>query len=353
MHKHSCTIVEEAPVSDQLMKRFFYGKKVLVSGSRGFIGSAMCSRLRRLGAFVVGVDLAAAPMGGSTERSFGPEMGEEYQADCSDQALLAKVLPGVEVVFNLAGRCGHLESMQDPLGDLAANLTAPLVVLDACRRWAPCAHVLYAGTRQIYGRVQRLPVAENHPISPLDANGIHKVAAEQHHLLSARHFGLSVTVLRLTNTYGPGMRRGVGGQTFLGEWFQRALCGEEIVVFGDGTQVRDLNYVEDVVEAFLSVAKEGRQTAGEVFNLGGREALPLLELAWKVAEVSGSGGGVRMEPFPASLRQIDIGDYQGDFGKIQRAVGWEPLVGVDSGLRRTWEAMASELGEGRGGAHGR
>ncbi len=346
MHKPSSSLGEASLASDQLLQPFFSGKKVLVTGSKGFIGRALCLRLRRLGAFVVGVDLVAMP-------SCAGEMEGEFQADCSNQEFLARVLPGVEVVFNLAGRCGHLESMQDPLGDLAANLTAPLAVLVACRRWAPSAHLLYAGTRQIYGRVQRLPVAEDHPLAPLDANGIHKMAAEQHCLLFARHFGLCTTVLRLTNTYGPEMRRGGFGQTFLGEWFRRALCGEEIVVYGEGTQVRDLNYVDDVVEAFLRVAQAGRKTAGEVFNLGGREVSALWELAWKIAKFSGSKVGVRREPFPASLSQIDIGDYQGDFGKIRGAVGWEPVVGVEAGLRKTWEAMVAEVEAGRGRVYGR
>lgn len=316
---------------------FFKNKRVLVTGGAGFIGRTLCKKMQTLGAKVVLLDLCASTILPSILSA------ECHQGDCSNLELLARVVPECEVVFNLAGRCGHWDSMTDPLGDMAANTTAPLAVLEACRRWAPSAHVIYAGTRQIYGRASLLPVREEHPLDPIDMNGIHKMTSELHHRLYFKQHGLQTTVLRLTNTYGPQMRVGAAGQTFLGEWLRRLKSGEDLVVFGDGGQLRDLNYVEDVVDAFVRVAAAPSLASGEVFNLGGKEAVPLVEIAQLLIRMSGAKLNVLRSPFPAELRSIDIGDYQGDFRKIQTRLGWAPLVGLEDGLRRTLEFLGSRF----------
>ncbi len=326
---------ENAPA--HLADSFFKNKRVLITGGAGFIGRALCDKMQTLGAKVVLLDLCAPPLLPSMPTA------ECHQGDCANLELLARVVPACDVVFSLAGRCGHWDSMIDPLGDMAANTTAPLAVLEACRRWAPSAHVLYAGTRQVYGRASLLPVREDHPLDPVDMNGIHKMTSELQHRLYFKQHGLQTTVLRLTNTYGPQMRVGAAGQTFLGEWLRRLKSGEDLVVFGDGRQLRDLNYVEDVVDAFVCVAAAPSLAAGDVFNLGGKEAVPLAEIARLLIRISGAKLKVLRSPFPSELARIDIGDYQGDFRKIQTRLGWAPRVGLEEGLRRTMESLDSRF----------
>jgi nucleoside-diphosphate-sugar epimerase len=235
------------------------------------------------------------------------------------------------VLFNLAGQTSHLDSMRDPYTDLEINCSSQLSILEVCRHHNPEAKIVFASTRQIYGRPQYVPVDEGHPIAPVDVNGINKTAGEWYHLLYGEVYGLPVCVLRLTNTYGPRMRVKDARQTFLGFWLRQVLSGEEIVVFGDGTQRRDFNYVDDAVRAFLLVAARD-EVNGQVYNLGAEPAT-LLEVAELLVDVNG-GGSYKTIPFPEDRKVIDIGDYYGDFRKIGDAVGWKPQVDLREGLER-------------------
>ena len=309
------------------------GTRVLVTGAAGFIGSALCRSLQSRGAHVVGLDLEETNAQRRGADAGAPDL-EFHVGDMSSQDLLAKALPGCAVVFNLAGMCGHLNSMEEPLADLHSNGVAQLSLLEGCRRWAKDAHVIFASTRQVYGRVLVLPVNETHPLCPVDVNGIHKMAAELLHLLYSRQHGLCTTILRLTNTYGPGMNIQRSGRSFLGEWLRLLLQNEALVVLGSGRQLRDLNFVDDVVDAFVRTAEAGRAVDRQIFNLGGRDPISLCELAKLLSELTDGCAQWRLEPFPAALRSIDIGDYWGDYTKIQNALGWEPGTTLHQGLVR-------------------
>lgn len=312
------------------------GTRVLVTGAAGFIGAALCRSLRERGALVVGLDLEAAGRG--TPGDSPSACLEFYQGDMGDPLLQERALPGCAVVFNLAGKCGHLNSMEEPLADLHSNGVAQLSLLEGCRKWARNAHVIFASTRQVYGRVVLLPVNEKQPLSPVDVNGIHKMAAELLHLLYSRQYGLCATVLRLTNTYGVGMNIHRSGRSFLGEWLRVLQQAEPLVLLGSGEQLRDLNAVEDVVDAFIRTAEAGRTVDREIFNLGGRNPVSLSELAKELSELTGGRVRWRLKPFPAELRSIDIGDYWGDYTKIHNTLGWEPQTPLRDGLSRLLES---------------
>jgi UDP-glucose 4-epimerase len=225
--------------------------------------------------------------------------------------------------------------MEDPFADLDINCAAQLALLENCRRHNPGIRIVFAGTRQVYGRPQTLPVSEEHPIDPVDVNGIHKLAGEWYHLLYGKVYGPAVTVLRLTNTYGPRMRVRDARQTFLGVWIKQLLTGERFQVFGDGSQRRDFTFVDDAVRALCLAVLDDR-VAGEVLNVGSHEPVSLLELARRLVELNG-GGAYDVVPFPPDRLAIDIGDYFADSTKLERALAWSSQVGLDEGLGRTLE----------------
>ncbi|MEM2352303.1 MAG: GDP-mannose 4,6-dehydratase [Thermoproteota archaeon] len=313
----------------------FEGKRVLVTGGLGFIGSNLSRILCDLGAHVTVIDSMIPEYGGNPFNLAGYESRIKINiSDVRDQYGLRYLVRDQDFLFNLAGQVSHTDSMKDPYTDLDINVRAQIFILEACRLFNPDIRIVFASTRQIYGRPQYLPVDEKHPIVPVDVNGINKAAGEWYHLLYGQVYGLKVTSLRLTNTYGPRMRIKDARQTFLGWWIYQVIKGEEIQIYGTGEQIRDLNFVDDVVDAMLRVAIEPK-AIGEVYNLGG-EPIKLVDLAKLLIESYGCGS-FRIVPFPEERKVIDIGNYYGSYEKIKAHLGWEPKVSIKDGLERTLE----------------
>ena len=312
----------------------YHGQSVLITGGLGFIGSTLARRLVDLGARVTLVDSLIPEYGGNRANITGIEDRVTVNiSDVRDEHSLPSLIRGQDLVFNLAGQTSHLDSLHDPYTDLEINCRAQLSILETVRQENPEAKVIFASTRQLYGRPMYLPVDEQHPLAPVDPNGVNKAAGEWYHLVYGEIYGLRCSVLRLTNTYGPRMRVKDDRQTFLGTWLRLAVEGEELLVFGDGTQQRDFTYVDDAVEAFL-LAGASAESDGEVFNVGGEPPVSLGELAELLVELAGAGSW-RLVPFPAERRAIDIGDYFADDAKIRSRLGWEPRVGLREGLERS------------------
>ncbi len=308
--------------------------KVLITGGVGFIGSALARRLIDLDASVTLVDSLIPEYGGNLFNI--QDIREKVTlnvTDVRDPYAMSYLIQGQDFLFNLAGQTSHLDSMADPQTDLNINALAQLSILEACRKHNPNITVVFASTRQLYGRPQYLPVDENHPVHPVDVNGINKLAGEWYHLLYGEVYGIRTCALRLTNTYGPGMRVKDARQTFLGIWIRRLIEGEPIQVFGDGQQMRDFNYVDDVVDAFLLAATHP-QAEGQVFNLGSKEHINLKNLAKLMIELHPSGT-YQLVPFPPERKAIDIGDYYSDYSKINQTLGWQPKIRLREGLTRT------------------
>ena len=314
----------------------FAEKKVLITGGLGFIGSNLARRLVSLGADVTLVD-SLIPQYGGNRHNVADLQGRVTinVCDVRDRFALEYLLRDQDYLFNLAGQTSHLDSMTEPQVDLDINASAQLSILEACRRINPAVRVVFASTRQLYGRPDYLPVDEKHPIRPVDVNGINKFAGEGYHLLYSTVYGIRASVLRLTNTYGPGMRVMDARQTFLGIWIRQLLEGSTIKVFGDGTQLRDFNYVDDGVDALLRAAASD-QAIGKVYNLGSPEVISLKDLAAMVTQQR-TGGRFELVPFPPERKAIDIGDYYSDFSLIRTELNWNPRVDLRDGLARTIE----------------
>ena len=312
----------------------FARSDILITGGLGFIGSALARRLVDLGAEVTLVDSLIPEYGGNLFNIHDiRDRVTVHLTDVRDTAAISALIRNRQFLFNLAGQTSHLDSMTDPVTDLNINAAAQLHILEACRLLNRDVKIVFASTRQVYGRPQYLPVDEKHPLNPVDVNGINKLAGEWYHLLYNDVYRIRSCALRLTNTYGPGMRVKDARQTFLGIWIRHLIEGKKIQVFGDGKQRRDFNFVTDVVEALLYAAASDRAN-GEVFNLGHSAQVSLTQLAALLVKLNG-GGQYELIPFPDDRKAIDIGDYYADFRKIDRSLGWKPIVALEQGLRET------------------
>jgi UDP-glucose 4-epimerase len=310
---------------------FYPGKRVAITGGLGFIGSNLARRLVALGSEVLLIDSMVPDYGGNLANV--DDIRDRVRinfADIRDVYAMNYLVQGQDIIFNLAGQVSHIDSMRDPHTDLEINCRAQLSLLEACRYHNPTVKIVYASTRQVYGRPLRTPVDETHVARPTDVNGINKLAGESYHIVYNNAYGVRATVLRLTNTYGPRQLMKHNRQGFL-PWFVRlVLDDEEIPIYGDGQQRRDFTYVDDVVDAFLLVGCTSH-TDGEIYNLGG-ESATLLEVAKLLIEIAGRGR-YRLVPWPPEKRVIDIGSFEADYRKLTDAVGWRPRTALADGLR--------------------
>jgi UDP-glucose 4-epimerase len=312
---------------------FYRGRRVLVTGGLGFIGSNLCRTLADLGAQVTAVDSLLPDYGGNLFNLHGYE--DKVRINIADVRGhgMEYLVRGQDVLFNLAGQVSHLDSMTDPMTDLEINCKSQLSLLEAVRLGNPGLKIVYAGTRQVYGKPLYLPVDEKHLVNPTDVNGINKISGEMYHLVYHSVYGIRASSLRLTNTYGPRQLIRHNRQGFIGWFMRKAVLGEEIQVFGDGTQKRDFTHVDDVVEAFL-LAGARDEADGRVFNLGASPPLGLLELAQMLVGPGGASA-VRLVPFPEDRKRIDIGDFYADTRLIQETLGWSPKIALPDGLQTT------------------
>lgn len=326
------------PARDVLLRdarlRPFEGKRALVTGGLGFIGSNLVHALTTLGCSVTVVD-SLAPTQGGNRFNLEKCRGEVDMriADLLDAGVIEDAVRGQDYVFHIAGTGNHLDSLEAPLHDLDVNARSTLAVLEAVRREAPEAAVVSAGTRSIYGQIQTSPVSEDHPLLPTEVNSANKAAADLYHHAYHHAHGLHAVSLRLTNTYGPRMLTAHFRQGFI-NWFVRlAVEGGTFKLYGDGSQVRDLSYVDDVVSTFL-LAAVTPDAAGQSFNVGSGKPVDLRMIASTLVDIAGRGN-IEYVPFPEDARRIEIGDYVADIGKIERVLGWQPRTNLRDGLERS------------------
>ena len=312
----------------------FRGKNVLITGGAGFIGSNLAIKLVELEANVTIIDSFIPEYGGNLF-NLEPIKNEVKLniSDVRDEHSMKYLIKDQDYLLNLAGQTSHIDSMNDPYADLEINAKAQLSILEACKRYNPTIKIVFASTRQIYGKPQYLPVDESHPLYPVDVNGINKMAGEWYHIVYNDVYKIRSVVLRLTNTYGPRMRVKDARQTFLGIWIKNVIEGNKISVFGDGKQIRDFNYVDDVVNAIL-LSAQSDNVNGMIFNLGADDPINLQDTAKLMIEISDKAS-YELVPFPAERKVIDIGNYYADYKKIKSKLGWQPKESLKDGLKLT------------------
>jgi UDP-glucose 4-epimerase len=322
---------------------FYRDRPVMITGGLGFIGSNLAWTLVDLGARVLIVDSLIDDYGGNLFNIHGLEDRLRVNvADVRQQSTMNYLVRGQDVIFNLAGQVSHIDSMRDPYTDLEINCRAQLSILEACRNFNAGVKIVFAGTRQVYGKADSLPVSESHLVRPVDVNGINKAAGEYYHLLYNNVFGVRACSLRLTNVYGPRQLLKHNRQGFIAWFIRLAIEDREIQIYGDGSQRRDFVYVDDAADAFL---RAGASDAcnGQVLNVGGLEPVAHRDLVELLIGIAGSGSR-RFVEWPPEKKAIDIGDFYADSTCINRTLGWSPATALADGLRQTVEFYRSHFG---------
>jgi UDP-glucose 4-epimerase len=313
---------------------FYRGRKVMITGGLGFIGSNLAHRLAALGADILIVDSLIPDYGGNLFNIDGiADRVRVNVADVRQASTMNYLVRDRDVIFNLAGQVSHIDSMRDPYADLEINCRSQLTILEACRYNNHGVKVVFAGTRQVYGRPDSLPVTEAHLVRPTDVNGINKAAGEYYHLVYNNVFGVRACSLRLTNVYGPRQLIRHNRQGFIGWFIRLAIEDAPIQIYGDGSQRRDFVYVDDAADAFLRAGADDACN-GDVFNVGGSEPISHRDLSSLLVTIAGTGR-VEYMAWPPERKAIDIGDFYADSSKFARLTGWTPAVSLRDGLQQT------------------
>lgn len=317
-------------------------QKVLITGGMGFIGSNLARRLIKYDNQVTVADSLIPEYGGNFRNLYDLQDQVTINlSDVRDPFSINELIKDQNYLFNLAGQTSHLDSMENPFTDLDINAKAQLSILEACRKNNPDIRIVFASTRQIYGKPQYLPVDEKHALHPADVNGVNKIAGESYHILYNEVYGIPSSVLRLTNTYGPRMRIKDARQTFLGIWIRNLLEGKPIQIFGDGKQRRDYNFVEDVIDALL-IGATRTEAVGKVYNLGSPDPLSLEDTAKVMCKLT-HGSAYEFVSFPKDRQAIDVGDFICDYSSFASSFGWEPRVSFEDGILRSFEYFKQEI----------
>ena len=317
-------------------------QKVLITGGMGFIGSNLARRLIKYDNQVTVADSLIPEYGGNFRNLYDLQDQVTINlSDVRDPFSINELIKDQNYLFNLAGQTSHLDSMENPFTDLDINAKAQLSILEACRKNNPDIRIVFASTRQIYGKPQYLPVDEKHALHPADVNGVNKIAGESYHILYNEVYGIPSSVLRLTNTYGPRMRIKDARQTFLGIWIRNLLEGKPIQIFGDGKQRRDYNFVEDVIDALL-IGATRTEAVGKVYNLGSPDPLSLEDTAKVMCKLT-PGSAYEFVSFPKDRQAIDVGDFICDYSSFASSFGWEPRVSFEDGILRSFEYFKEEI----------
>ena len=312
----------------------YRGKKVLVTGGLGFLGSNLAHRLAALGADVRLLDCLLPLHGGNRHNLEGIEKRVEWiQADIRDRAVVEAAVKDRDILFNIAAQTSHTDSMRNPRLDADINIHGQLNLLEAARLRRPDLRLVYCSTRAVYGSPGRGKVLESGPTQPLDVYSADKLAGENYHRIYSSVFGLNATILRVTNGYGP---RAQMRQPSFGilNWFIRlAIDNAPIKIFGDGRQVRDYLYVDDIVDAFLMAGLRS-DLRGETYNVASGKGVPLIEIVRKILRIAGKGTILHV-PWPETNKRIDAGDFVADNRKIRRDAGWRATTALEDGLKST------------------
>lgn len=326
---------------DELTSHFRHAR-ILLTGGLGFIGSNLAHRLVALGAKVSVIDSLFHAYGGNEFNV--ADIRDRLSVtigDIRDRYRMNELVKGQDYMFNLAGQVSHIDSMKDPFTDLDINVTSQISILESCRAHNPGIKIVYASSRQIYGKPEYLPVDEQHPVHPTDVNGINIMAGEWYHILYNNVYGIKAVSLRMTNVYGPRQLVKHNRQGFIGWFVRQAVEGGTIELYGGGGQKRDLTYVDDVCDALLLTAVSDTAN-GKIYNLGGTEAVSLRSIAERLIKLSGKGT-IKNIPWPEEKKKIDIGDYYGNYAKIKEELGWEPKTKLEDGLKMTVEYYQKNL----------
>lgn len=317
------------------LKTKYKGKKVLITGGLGLIGSTIANKLVALGAKVTILD-AMLPLYGGNFYNIKDIRNkvQVHVADIRDEGAVNYAVRNKDIIFNLAGQVSYVDSNLDPLLDLDINCRGHITTLEAIRKYNPKAVVVFAGSRMQYGKLEYNPVDENHPMNPLSIYGVHKLTGEKYYTAYNRHHKIKTICFRIANPYGPRSQMKHSKYSMINWFIRMAMENQVIKVFGEGLQIRDYIYVDDIADGMI-IAAVSKKAYGEIFNIGSGRPTRFIDMVKTVIDTVGSGS-YEYVPWPENYEKVETGGYVADITKLKK-LGWKPKIDIKTGIKKTYE----------------
>jgi len=319
-----------------MIENYYKNKNILVTGGLGFLGSSLSHKLKEYGANITIIDNLNPLYGGNIFNI--KELSGSVILIINDVRNIEILMPLVEkadIIFHLAAQVSYIDSLRIPYEDLDLNAKSTLNILESCRKLNPKAKVVFSSSRMVYGKVEQALVTEQCSTHPLSLYGIHKLTSEKYLLMYHKDFGIPTTILRLTNPYGPRQQIKHSKYSLIGWFIRQAMEDKVIKIFGDGEQLRDYIFVDDIVSAMLLCA-ETPEAVGEMINVGMGSSTRFCDMVSSVIQCVGKG---KMEfiPWPDNYEKIETGDISIDISKLKKITSWQPDCTLEEGIKKTYE----------------
>jgi UDP-glucose 4-epimerase len=316
-------------------EKTYAAREVLITGGLGMIGSTIARKLVDRGANVTIMDSCVEPYGANLFNI--QDIRDRIQlniSDIRDKESIKVLVRNKDIIFNLAGQVSHNDSMNNPFLDADINYIGHLNVLESLRRFNRDAVIVHAGSRLQFGRSEYIPVDEKHPLRPRAPYASNKTAAENSYLFYHDIHGISCVLFRIANPYGQRSQMKHNKYSMVNWFIRQAMEGNTIKIFGDGQQLRDYIYVDDLADAFIAAAANS-QCHGEVFNIGSGVGTKFKDMVEIIISTVGRGASEHV-PWPANYINVETGDYITDIGKLSKALDWKPKTDLSTGIRETY-----------------
>ncbi|MCK4668010.1 NAD-dependent epimerase/dehydratase family protein [Candidatus Dependentiae bacterium] len=308
-------------------------EKILILGGSGFIGSNLVNYLIENN--VKHITVVTEKIDERVSYNLGDlkDKIRVIEADIRYEKEIEKLVKDHTLIFNFAAQSGAVNSTEKPFLNLDINGKGVLNLLNACRNNNTSAKVIFLSSRLVYGIVDRIPVKESQPLNPGNIYSIHKILGEYYMQLYAKLYGIKTIILRLTNPYGPRQPFWQSEYGIINYFIYLAMKDEELKIFGDGKQLRDYIYIDDLTKVLITIACANYKP-GAIFNLGSGKGVKLIDMARAVCKIIGRGR-VKKVPWPKLYKKVETGDFVSDISKIKNSFSWIPEVDLEPGIKKT------------------
>jgi len=315
---------------------YYRNKIIVITGGLGFLGSSLAQKLVNYQAKIIIIDNLNPLYGGNYFNLNGIQNKVKIIIDdIRNEKVLIPIIKQCDMLYHFAAQVSYIDSLSMPYEDLELNARSTLQILEICRKYNSEAKIIFSSSRMVLGKIESDHISENSPTNPLSLYGIHKLTSEKYLIMYYKDFGIPFIIFRITNPYGPRQQIKHCKYSLVGWIIKQAMEGKTIKIFGDGKQLRDYIYIDDIVEAIYRCSTNDKAT-GEIINVASGKSTEFQMMVKEVVNIV-KNGNYEFVPWPDNYEKIETGDVIADISKLLSLANWKPKYNLKEGILKTYE----------------